>query len=380
MGRLRIPRLVIEVTAACNHACLHCYNSWRGTGLSCVSGRTLSRREIRDITARICSETCLRQVALSGGEPLLRPDVPEIVQDLTDAGLSVMVITNAALLKPSVAGRFPPDTVFEVTLFSATAELHDRIAGRRGAFQRTLEGIANARQHQGLVALTCVVTRLNAHDVTRTMELGVALGAQAVLFNRINLTGHTWAQADRLVPTLGQLQEALHAANETARRCAIPAVVSIPIPPCLVDPQRYPDLHFGWCPRGGRNSYFTMGSTGLLRPCNHSSVVLGDLRRESFAALARGAACRRFWSGMPAVCRGCRHPLRHQCRGGCPAAGQECSGQQRSLDPFVEHVLKESGQWPQFATGILPAQTGGKAQPKRGSTAIPRRLPSARRG
>jgi pyrroloquinoline quinone biosynthesis protein E len=379
MGRLRIPRLVIEVTAACNHACLHCYNSWRGTGASCLSGRTLSRREIRDLTARVRTETRLKQIALSGGEPLLRPDVPEIVRDLAETGLDVMVITNAALLTPGVAGRFPPDTVFEVTLFSADAELHDRIAGRRGAFRHTLEGIVNAHRHRGLLALTCVVTRLNAHDVTRTMELGVALGAQAVLFNRINLTGHTWPQAERLVPTLRQLEDALHAADETARRCAIPTVVSIPIPPCLVDPRQYPDLHFGWCPRGGINSYFTLGCTGLLRPCNHSSIVLGDLRRESFAALARGAACRRFWSNMPAVCRGCHHPLRHQCRGGCPAAAHECFGQPGRLDPFVEHVLKESGRRPPFTAGTLPAQTGRKTQSNRRAGAVSERLVSLRR-
>ena len=73
----------------------------------------------------------MRQVALSGGEPLLRPDLPGIVNDLTAEGLGVVVITSGALLTDKLLEQCPATVQFEFTLFSTDERLHDRIAGLR---------------------------------------------------------------------------------------------------------------------------------------------------------------------------------------------------------------------------------------------------------
>jgi radical SAM protein with 4Fe4S-binding SPASM domain len=343
---LAFQTVVVEVTEACHHRCLHCYNYWRDEHAPIKASDTLSRAEILSLIRKVQRDTPLRQVALSGGEPLLRRDLPEIATDLVTAGLEVMVITSGTLLDDEKLKRFPSGTGFEFTLFGVTAGLHDRIAGRPGAFAKVIRGIQCAGRHGFPLALTCVVNRLNAHEVLETIELGIALKAQAVLFNRMNLSRSTLPVADQLVPSIAQLRQALDAADEAAQRYGISVAVSVPIPPCLIDISRYRNLHFGWCPRGDEGAYYTIGHNGLIRPCNHSSVVLGNLRKERFADIVMSESARAFWQPVPAACQSCEHPLKDSCRGGCLAASHECYGSADLIDPFVAHCLSASSPQP----------------------------------
>lgn len=328
--------IVLEVTEACPHACLHCYNHWREHRARTVTADTLDRAEIRDLVRRIKRETALEQVAISGGEPLLRSDLPGILADLAAEGLTAVVITSGALLTPARVERLPRGTVLEVTLFGADPELHDRIVGRKGTLRRVIEGVARARAHGCRLVVSVVVGALNAHEVRRALELGIALGAEGFLLNRMNLSRATLAMAATLAPSRDQLEHMLREAEAVAAETDASISVSVPVPACVVDPRAYPHLHFGWCPRGGDEAYYTVSHDGTLRPCNHSSVVLGDLVGRSFAELTTSAAARAFWSPMPAECRTCDHPLRDSCRGGCPAASDECYGTRERWDPIID--------------------------------------------
>lgn len=331
--------LVVEVGERCNNACLHCYNFWRTGGD--VGGReVLPRDRLVGLIAKVRRESVLEQVALSGGEPLLRRDLEDIACDLDGLGLQVVVITNGTLLNRRRLQRFPTGTIFEITLFAADEALHDELAGRR-AFARVIENIVLLRRHGHRFVLACVITRRNAEEVRRTIELGIALGAEGVLLNRLNLSRRVFVQAPELVPTATQLRSSLREASALATTYGIPIGVSVPVPPCVADPGHYPGLHFGWCPRGGPDSYYTLGATGLVRPCNHSSTILGDLRQQDFADIVGRPSPRSDWSAMPQECLECTHPLKEQCRGGCPAAAEECYVELGRRDPFVALSLAD---------------------------------------
>ena len=327
--------IVVEVTKQCNNRCSHCYNFWRGDGSRKTFPPGLRRREISTLVGRVLQDILIDQIALSGGEPLLRPDLAGITNDLADMGLRVVVITNGTLLDESHLEQFPPGCTFEVTIFSADATLHDRIAGRP-VFQPLLNNLARLDRRGFNLVLVCVVTSLNAHDVTRTIKLGIALGACAVMINRINISRNVFRRGKHLVPSLSQLREGLRAADEASSKYGITVLVSVPVPPCLADPKEYPHLHFGWCPRGGENAYYTIGCNGRLRPCNHSSVELGDLAKQKFAEIINSNKAKHFWEQVPDACEKCNHPLKDECRGGCPAAADECYGTRVRIDPFVE--------------------------------------------
>lgn len=335
----QIKRVVVEVTEDCNNACIHCYNYWRQKRTPVASEGELSRADILDLIRKVRRDAPLSQVALSGGEPMLREDLPDIVGDLADEGLSSVVITNGTLVSESSLRRFPEGSIFEITLFSADAKLHNRIAGRP-VFHQIIEGMVCIQKHRCRSTLACVITKLNAHDVRRTIELGIALGVDAVLFNRINLSSHVLPMADKLVPSATMLRESLDKAEEAAIKYGVVIAVSVPIPPCVVDPTAYSHLHFGWCPRGNKDAYYTIGCTGLLRPCNHSSVILGDLRTQSFSDIVLGQKAKEFWAPVPRECLACEHPLKQLCRGGCPAAADECYNTRDRMDPIVDLANK----------------------------------------
>jgi radical SAM protein with 4Fe4S-binding SPASM domain len=334
--------IVWEATSQCLHRCRHCYNFWRDDRPRTITPTTLARAEVRELVRRIKGETALEQVAVSGGEPLLRADLPDILQDLIDDGLNCVVITSGTPLTAARVARLPRGTMLEVTLFGADAELHDRIVGRTGTLQRVIEGVARAREHGCLLVVSVVVSALNVHEVRNALELGIALGAEGFLLNRMNLTPQTMRDAE-LVMTQTQLRQMLAHAEAVAVAYDAAIAVSVPIPACVVDPADYPHLHFGWCPRGSSEAYYTVSHDGMLRPCNHSSRVLGDLRKHSFSELTQGARARDFWAPVPKACERCEHSLRDLCRGGCPAASDECYGTSTRWDPLIDVALPRAG-------------------------------------
>ena len=189
------------------------------------------------------------------------------------------------------------------------------------------------------LALACVINSLNAHDVLQTIELGIALKAEAVMFNRINLTRSTLPVAAQLVPSVHQLAQALDAAEEAARRYGVSVAVSVPIPPCVIDVSRYKNLHFGWCPRGGAGAYYTISYNGLVRPCNHSSVILGDLRTEGFAEIVMREATRLPSNPSHPNAKLPASVARLLPGRGCLAASHECFGTATRMDPFIAQCL-----------------------------------------
>jgi radical SAM protein with 4Fe4S-binding SPASM domain len=332
--RCRQEVVVLELTKQCNNSCLHCYNFWREGRNQTQIKHELSRFQIRKLIQRIRLDTPLRNVALSGGEPLLRRDISQIVGDLYECGLNSVVITNGALLNEKNLRNFPSDTAFEITLFSAHSKIHNQIAGNK-IFDQVLENICHIKKRGYKLFFAIVVTRKNISDLRKTIELGIALGAEGFLLNRINLSRYVIPFAHKIVPSIASLYNCLYEADQSVKQYGIPISISVPIPPCLINPGDFPHLHFGWCPRGNKKSYYTIGTTGLLRPCNHSSIILGNLFTQSYAELVNGKIAKKFWSTIPKICSECNHPLKNQCLGGCPAAAYECLGSNEYIDPFV---------------------------------------------
>jgi radical SAM protein with 4Fe4S-binding SPASM domain len=340
--KLDVRCVIIEAIENCNNSCLHCYNYWLGDRKGSAASRRLTRAQIKKLIIKIKKDSNIEQVALSGGEPLLHEELPEICCDIAEQGLGSIVVTNGILLSDSLIKRFPEDTIFEVTLFSSASHMHDRMAGNN-AFDRVIEGMALLDKHKKGFVVACVITKLNASEVFQTVELGLALGARAILFNRVNLCKRTLPLADKLVPSKAMLLTSLHSADRAAEKYGITVSISVPIPPCLAEPDDYPHLRFGWCPRGdNENAYYTIGADGFLRPCNHSSAVLGDLSTHDFIDIVESKETRDFWNAEPSECRDCEHPLRDKCNGGCIAAADECYGSRNRRDPFVDLVEKVS--------------------------------------
>jgi len=156
------------------------------------------------------------------------------------------------------------------------------------------------------------------------------------MYNRVNLSAYDLLLADRLLPTPHMIRENLTTLDEIGGKYRFSIAVSVVIEPCVVDTRPFRNIHFGWRPLAGENAYFTIDPSGDLRICNHSPVVLGNIRRGGFTEIYRNhpyvQVFRDLW---PAECDECDPELRTMCKGGCKAAAEQCYGTLSRLDPFV---------------------------------------------
>jgi radical SAM protein with 4Fe4S-binding SPASM domain len=333
-----LQALIFEVTQRCNHACRHCYNVWKDPlqSASYPDGQLDPARTL-ELLARVIEETSCRHITLTGGEPLLRPDLLQIVEFLNRRHVQVTVISNGRLLDEQAAAALIQAGVglFELPLLSHLGEVHNELSGAPGAWQAVLSAMSNIRRQHGQVVAAFVATRRNIEHLQETIRLAFAFGARGVMFNRFNPGGRGRERLEEILPSLGQVQTALSAAEFAIQEYGIPVSCSIPIQPCLIDHSPYPHVSFGFCSAGTDRAYYAIDPLGNLRPCNHSDTILGNLLVESFAALTAPERISTFASAIPAFCSDCDHRL--ECQGGCKASAQVCYGSLTAEEPFLHY-------------------------------------------
>ncbi|MFD3533718.1 radical SAM protein [Streptomyces sp. NPDC058664] len=156
-----------DITYACPLRCTHCYSE---------SGRRPARRLSADDMLRAADailDLGTQAVCLAGGEPLLVPELFAVAERFTAAGVPVSLFTSGWTLDRSSAGAVVEAfSGVNVSLDGATAEVHDRIRGRRGSFDRAVTALellteaGGAQRGKGTaVGVDYVVMRGNAHQV-----------------------------------------------------------------------------------------------------------------------------------------------------------------------------------------------------------------------
>lgn len=131
------PAVVWDITYACPLRCCHCYSE---------SGRRASRRLGRDDLLRVADALISMQpraIVFAGGEPLLVPEIVEVARRVADAGIEPHLYTGGWSLRPAMVGPLL-DVLWKITVSvdGATPEVHDRIRGRTGSFDRAMDALA----------------------------------------------------------------------------------------------------------------------------------------------------------------------------------------------------------------------------------------------
>jgi radical SAM protein with 4Fe4S-binding SPASM domain len=155
----------LEITARCNLYCRHCYINLPSNDPQARSGE-LTLWEIDAIADQAVSLGAI-WVLLSGGEPLLRDDFPEIYLSLKRKGLLVSVFTNATLVRDEhidLFRKYPPRDI-EVTVYGASPETYERVTRRPGSFAAFLSGLDRLLESGVKVRLKAMALRSNYHEL-----------------------------------------------------------------------------------------------------------------------------------------------------------------------------------------------------------------------
>ncbi len=133
------PVVVWNVTRTCNLQCIHCYSSSDAKKYS----EELSTEEAKAMINQL-AEFQVPVLLLSGGEPLIRPDILELAEYAIKKGMRVTFSTNGTLIDKEMARKIKSIGVGYVGVsFDGIREKHDTFRRSEGAFDKALEGIKN---------------------------------------------------------------------------------------------------------------------------------------------------------------------------------------------------------------------------------------------
>jgi radical SAM protein with 4Fe4S-binding SPASM domain len=143
-------------------------------------------------------------LVFSGGEPLCRDDLFELVTHAKSAGITPALATNGTLIDAKVAEQIRDSGIVRiaVSLDGATAEVHNKLRQLEGSFERALEGIKHLRQKDLSVQINITLTKHNAGQLEKVYELAKSVGAVAVhIFMLVPVgCGQVLAETDMLSP------------------------------------------------------------------------------------------------------------------------------------------------------------------------------------
>jgi len=140
-----LPPVMVSfsVTRECNLKCKHCYSE----SVDSPHPDELDTSEAKRVISQI-AEAGARLIIFDGGEPLMRPDIYQLIAHARDAGLRPLMGSNPTLIAPEVAEKLVQAGLraLAISLDGVDPQTHDEFRGVEGSWERAMEGIRNARE------------------------------------------------------------------------------------------------------------------------------------------------------------------------------------------------------------------------------------------
>ncbi len=274
------PRFAtIGLTYKCECACDHCYLD----ASKKAAREPLSTREVESVIDQARNLGTL-EVIFSGGDPLLRQDIAQLVRHAHDAGMLTRINTNGLNLSRAMVSRLKAAglTQCAVSIDDADPDAHDRSRRLPGLHRQALSGIRNLRESGILCQIVTLASKTTSTtDLERVIALGRSLGALSVyLCFPIAVGG--WEDAAGQILTEDEmtgvraLQDAAFVHLELSNASAS-------------------------CPACAREILY-VSPEGDVTPCPFVPYVMGNIKKQSLKELWRRHTAK----------------LNFTCRGSCP--------------------------------------------------------------
>lgn len=335
-----------NLTRRCNLACGHCY-------LDAVQRKgeapgELATAEALDVVRQIAAAAPGAMLVLTGGEPLLRPDLAELVAAAARLGLMPVVGTNGVMLDARRAAvlKAAGAAGVGISVDSATPEFHDRLRGKPGAWAAALDGMRAARAAGLAVQMQTTLFPENRNALGALAHLARKADALALNFFFLVCTGRGVTQTDMPQSMYEETLAAIVALQREQPQMMIRARCAPYVRRLLgLRAGESREGYEGWssaCLAG--RSYLRITPQGRVTPCPYIAEVVGDLRAQPLAEIwSSDATLRRLRNELPGgKCGDC--DFRYSC-GGCRARAAVHSGNLLGEDPKCAYVR---------APGVLP--------------------------
>lgn len=346
VGR-RLDTLYVFLTRKCNLNCQHCYIKGVGPG---AQDHDFSLGTIQHAINQALTKG-LRRVKVSGGEPLIHPEFPQILAYLAELGLDEIIIeTNATLLtakQVSQLERVRGLTLF-VSLDHAWPDKHDRFRGKPGSYTRTLQALTQIGATGIQSVVTTIAYRDNRAFIGDIIELvlGLGISRHRTLLN-IHPLGNARAHPDNAL-TISECIELI--CSLLASPLCASGRAYLTLPPALTPLSQLTGVHScGW----GRSVAGLM-SNGDVSMCSASyddpGMVAGNIFERPLDEIWKGQGLfEELGVAQRAVKGVCSNCVFHSvCRGMCKMSSWAHYGEKDAPYPLCQEVYN-IGLFPAYA-------------------------------
>jgi pyrroloquinoline quinone biosynthesis protein E len=256
--------LIAELTHRCPLHCVYCSNPLE------LEARTseLSTQDWSRVFLQAASLGVL-QADFTGGEPLTRPDILDLIRAARAAGLYVNLITSGLPLDESRLEALVEAGLdhFQLSFQGAREEIANEVSGTKAHAQklRVLEWI---KRHRVAVTLNFVIHRRNIEQVPEMLALAESSSASRVEFANVQYYGWAFANRDSLLPTREQLTHSIDFLKKAQERLAGKIKVEFIVPDYYA---RFPKP----CMGGWARKLMLITPSGEALPCHAAKIIPG---------------------------------------------------------------------------------------------------------
>ncbi|WP_375176718.1 pyrroloquinoline quinone biosynthesis protein PqqE [Marinobacter mobilis] len=322
--------LLAELTYRCPLQCPYCSNP-----LDYAQNEQELSTEQWVSVLRQGREMGAAQLGFSGGEPLVRQDLPDLIAEARQLGYYSNLITSGLGLNEHKVRAFRDAGLdhIQVSFQASDPELNNAVAGSRKAFEQKL-AMARAVKEAGYpMVLNFVIHRHNIHQMTDIIDLCERLGADYVELATCQYYGWAFKNREGLMPSKAQLVKAEAEVNQRRQQLADAGSAMKLI---FVTPDYYEERPKA-CMNGWGSLFLTVAPDGTALPC-HSARLLPiefpNVREQSLQSIwydSPGFNHYRGDSWMPEPCRSCDE--KGKDFGGCRCQAYLLTGNADNADP-----------------------------------------------
>lgn len=330
--------LLAEITHRCPLQCPYCSNP---VALERPKGE-LSAAE----WSRVFGEAAalgVVQLHISGGEPLVRTDIADIVRGARSAGLYVNLITAAVNLTPEKADALAEAGVehVQISVQDATSEGCNRITNYKSAFEKKMEAAKLVTERGLPLTVNAVVHRQNLDHIEAMIALAERLGAHRLEVAHTQYYGWAYQNRGALMPEPSQVEHATRVVEAARERLKGKLLIDYVVPDYYA---KYPKP----CMGGWGRQFMAVTPSGAVLPCHSAASIPGmafdNVRENSLDWIwEKSESFNRFRgkSWMREPCRTCSRA--GQDFGGCRCQAFLLTGDAENTDPVCslspQHAL-----------------------------------------
>lgn len=274
------------------------------------------------------------QLGFSGGEPLLRDDLEELIKAARDLGYYTNLITSGMGLTYERMQAFKEAGLdhIQVSFQASNAEMNNYLSGNKRSFEEKLEVARTVKALGYPMVFNCVIHRENIDQIDKIIELSVELESDYVELATSQYYGWALKNRDHLLPSKAQLEAAEATTNRYREQIKDTHRTKL----IFVVPDYYEERPKG-CMNGWGNLFLTITPDGTALPCHSARELpiefpnVTDTSVEEIWYRSKGFNHYRGYEWMKEPCRSCDE--KEQDFGGCRCQAFALTGDADNADP-----------------------------------------------